>query len=123
MQTFRSLRKVLDFAEVLLIVSVIVAFLTLYFSGYQVEVRLVPIALGLVFLFDIVRRIIRRFEQKSFKENNNRRVSIAMDGDEVATRRITELIEGKVFVPATGVTENSTQLLSLNVKRWASESE
>ena len=104
-QNFRNVRKAVDYIEVLLIVTGVVALVTLYFSGYPVKFKFLSIVIGVAFLADIVRRIIRHFERKRFRENNKVQ-SLAGTKDET-----TKLIEEKMFVPAS-VAEHSTQLLT-----------
>jgi hypothetical protein len=77
--------------------------------------RLVPIGIGIVFLFDIARRIIRNFEQKSFRENTKRKTLTETNKSEFETRETAKLIEEKAYVPAASVTENSTQLLGKSI--------
>jgi hypothetical protein len=121
MKTYRNVRKFIDYTEILLIVSIIVAFLTLYFSGYLIKTRFLPIGIGIVFLFDIIRRIVRYFEQKSLRENNKRNFPEDKSNGEFETRETKKLIEEKEFVPASSITDNSTR--RLYVERKAGESE
>jgi len=121
MKTYRNVRKFVDYTEILLIVSIVVAFLTLYFSGYPIRMRVLPIGIGIVFLFDIIRRIVRYFEQKSLRENNKRNLSDDKIQSEFETRETTKLIEEKEFVPASSITENSTR--RLYIERKAGESD
>ena len=104
-QNFRNVRKVVDYTEILLIVAGVATVLTLYFSGYPVKLRLFGIVIAVTLLFDVVRRIIRHFEQKRFRENNKDQT---LPGTKDET---TKLIEEKMFVLAS-VTEHSTQLLT-----------
>lgn len=121
MKTFRNVRKFVDYSEILLIVSVVVVFLTLYFSGYPIEMRLLPMGIGIVFLLDVIRRIIRRFEQKNLRENTKSNVSDDKKQGEFEARATTKLIKEKEFVPASSITEDSTR--RLYVERKAGESE
>ncbi|CAN5470550.1 hypothetical protein BH20ACI1_BH20ACI1_20600 [soil metagenome] len=121
MKTFRNVRKFVDYTQILLIVTVITAFLTLYFSGYPVKLRSVPLIIGIFVLFDFIRRIVRYFEKRKLKENNKRTISDDKKQNEVEARETTKLIEEKEFVPASSVTESSTQLLYADRKSGESE--
>ena len=79
------------------------------------------IGIGIVFLFDIIRRIVRYFEQQKLKENNKRDISNDKKQSEIETRETTKLLEEKEFIPASSVTENSTQLLYVEKKSNDSE--
>lgn len=120
-KTFRNVRKFVDYTEILLVVSVVVAFLTLYFSGYPGKIRFSPIGIGMIFLFDIIRRIVRYFEQKSLRKNTGHKFSEEQKQNEFEERETAKLIEEKEFIPAASVTENSTRLLYTENKADKSE--
>lgn len=110
MKTFRNVRKFIDYAEILLIVSAIVAVLTLYFWDFPIKLKLLGIAIAIGSLFDIIRRVVRYFEKQKLRENTKRDVSGGKKQDEFQTRETNKLIEDKSFYPASSISEGETEL-------------